>query len=227
MLEPVWDEADGADGFVSLEVSPSLAHDTDGTLEQARTYWERVDRPNVMIKIPGTEEGLPAIEQAIYEGINVNVTLLFKVESYVAVAERFIRGLERRHEEGKSLDIHSVASFFVSRVDTEVDQRLEELGRTDLQGLAGVANAREAYMRFKEIFLGRALRASCATPGARCSARCGRPPGSRTPSTATRSTSTSWWRRTRSTPCRWPPCTPLPSSPSSTAPPPTRTRPRS
>jgi transaldolase / glucose-6-phosphate isomerase len=154
LLKPVWDEADGADGFVSLEVSPSLAHDTDGTLEEARSFWERVDRPNVMIKIPGTEEGLPAIEQAIYEGINVNVTLLFKVESYVAVTERFIRGMERRHEEGKSLDIHSVASFFVSRVDTEVDRRLEELGRTDLQGLAGVANAREAYMRFKEIFLG-------------------------------------------------------------------------
>jgi transaldolase / glucose-6-phosphate isomerase len=154
VLKPVWEEAEGGDGFVSLEVLPSLANDTDGTLQQARQYWKLVDRPNVMIKIPGTEAGLPAIEEATYEGINVNVTLLFKVESYVAVAESYIRGMERRLDEGKSLDMQSVASFFVSRVDTEVDRRLEELGRTDLQGRAGVANAREAYMRFKEIFLG-------------------------------------------------------------------------
>ncbi len=154
LLRPVWNEAGGADGFVSLEVSPSLAHDTEGSLAEARSFWERVDRPNAMIKIPGTEEGLPAIEEAIHDGINVNVTLLFKVESYVAVTERYIRGMERRLDEGKSMDVHSVASFFVSRVDTEVDRRLEELGRTDLQGRAGVANAREAYMRFKEIFLG-------------------------------------------------------------------------
>jgi transaldolase / glucose-6-phosphate isomerase len=154
VLRSVWDEADGADGFVSFEVEPSKAHDTEGTLEQARDYWGRVDRPNLMIKIPGTEEGLPAIEEAIYEGINVNVTLLFKVESYVAVTERYIRGMERRLDEGKSMDVHSVASFFVSRVDTEVDKRLEKLGRTDLLGRAGVANARLAYMRFKEIFLG-------------------------------------------------------------------------
>jgi transaldolase/glucose-6-phosphate isomerase len=154
VLRSVWDEAEGADGFVSFEVEPSRAHDTEGTLEQARDYWNRVDRPNLMIKIPGTEEGLPAIEEAIYEGINVNVTLLFKVESYVAVTERYIRGMERRLDEGKSVDVHSVASFFVSRVDTEVDKRLEKLGHTDLQGKAGLANAREAYMRFKEIFLG-------------------------------------------------------------------------
>src|SRR3954471_20723107 len=127
VLRPVHDELDGHDGFVSLEVMPELAHDTDGTLAQAREYWGRVDRPNVMIKIPGTEEGVPAIEQAIYEGINVNVTLLFSVESYAEVAEAYIRGLERRHEEGKPLDVHSVASFFVSRVDSEVDKRLEEL----------------------------------------------------------------------------------------------------
>ena len=154
VLRSVWDEAGGSDGFVSFEVEPSKAHDTDGTLTQARDYWGRVDRPNLMIKIPGTDEGLPAIEEAIYEGINVNVTLLFKVESYVAVTERYIRGMERRLDEGKSMDVHSVASFFVSRVDTEVDKRLEKLGRTDLQGRAGLANAREAYMRFKEIFEG-------------------------------------------------------------------------
>ena len=146
ILRPVWEDADGADGFVSFEVEPSKAHDTEGSLEQARDHWSRVDRPNLMIKIPGTEEGLPAIEEAIYEGINVNVTLLFKVESYVEVTERYIRGMERRLDEGKSMDVHSVASFFVSRVDTEVDKRLEKLGRTDLQGRAGLANAREAYM---------------------------------------------------------------------------------
>ncbi len=123
-------------------------------MEQAREYWERVDRPNLMIKIPGTLEGVPAIEEMIYEGRNINVTLLFAVEAYEQVAEAYIRGLERRHAEGKGVDVRSVASFFVSRVDTEVDKRLEELGRTDLHGRAGLANARAAYQRFKEIFHG-------------------------------------------------------------------------
>ena len=154
MLRPVWDEAGGADGFVSLEVEPGFAHDTDATLAQARDLWGRVDRPNLMIKIPGTEEGVPAIEQAISEGINVNVTLLFSVESYTAIAEAYIRGMERRLEAGESLGVHSVASFFVSRVDTEVDKRLAELGREDLRGTAAIANARAAYVRFKELFEG-------------------------------------------------------------------------
>ncbi|MGI9098271.1 MAG: bifunctional transaldolase/phosoglucose isomerase [Solirubrobacteraceae bacterium] len=154
VLRPIHDALNGADGFVSLEVDPDLAFECDRTLAQAREYWERVGRPNVMIKIPGTSEGLPAIEQAIYEGINVNVTLLFGVEAYATVAEAFIRGLERRHAEGLSLDVHSVASFFVSRVDSEVDKRLEAIGRTDLQGQAAVANARAAYRRFEEIFRG-------------------------------------------------------------------------
>ena len=154
VLRPVWEEAGGADGFVSLEVEPSLAFDGDATLTQARELWERVDRPNVMVKIPGTEEALPAIEDAIADGINVNVTLLFSIESYEAVAERYIRGMERRKEAGQSLDVHSVASFFVSRVDSEVDKRLEEIGREDLQGTAAVANARAAYMSFKRIFHG-------------------------------------------------------------------------
>src|SRR5690349_5264332 len=148
VLAAVHREAGGRDGFVSLEVAPQLAHDTEGTLEQVRSYWKRVDRPNLMIKIPGTPEGVPAIEQAIYEGINVNVTLLFSVDSYAQVAQAFIRGLERRKAEGKPTDVHSVASFFVSRVDTEVDKRLEKLGREDLRGLAGLANARAAYVRF-------------------------------------------------------------------------------
>jgi transaldolase/glucose-6-phosphate isomerase len=144
----------GTDGFVSLEVSPELAHDTDGTLAEVRDFWQRVDRPNVLIKIPGTPAGVPAIEQALYEGINVNVTLLFAVKAYEQVAEAYIRALERRLEEGKSVDVRSVASFFVSRVDTNVDRKLAELHRPDLAGTAAVANARAAYARFKEIFSG-------------------------------------------------------------------------
>jgi len=135
VLRPVWEQTDHADGFVSLEVSPDLARDTEATLEQARSYWRAVDRPNVMIKIPGTDAGVPAIEQAISEGINVNVTLLFAVEAYAKVAEAFIRGLERRAEAGEGVDVHSVASFFVSRVDSEVDKRLEASGHADLQGM--------------------------------------------------------------------------------------------
>jgi len=148
VLRPVWEESGGADGFVSLEVEPALAHDTDATLEQARDLWTKVDAPNVMIKIPGTDAGLPAIEQAISEGINVNVTLLFSVESYARVTEAYIRGCERREGEYP----HSVASFFVSRVDTEVDKRLGE--DSPLRGTAAIANARAAYMKFKEIFHG-------------------------------------------------------------------------
>ncbi len=155
VLRPVWEATGGVDGYVSLEVAPRLAHDTEGTLEQVRQYWGLIDRPNAMIKIPGTDEGVPAIEQAIYEGINVNVTLLFAVEMYAKAAEAYIRGLERRRDEGKSIDdLHSVASFFVSRVDTEADKRLEALGNTELQGTAAVANARKAYIHFKETFHG-------------------------------------------------------------------------
>jgi transaldolase / glucose-6-phosphate isomerase len=154
VLRVVYDESGGKDGFVSLEVDPDLAFDTDRTMEQAREYWDRVDRPNLMIKIPGTKEGTPAIEEMIYEGRNINVTLLFGVEEYAQVAEAYVRGLERRLEEGKSVDINSVASFFVSRVDTEVDKRLEGAGHDELLGKAGIANARTAYQRYEEIFLG-------------------------------------------------------------------------
>ncbi len=155
VLRTVWEDQNHMDGFVSLEVAPNLARDITGkTLDEARMYWGLVDSPNLMIKIPGTPEGLPYIEEAIYDGINVNVTLLFAVERYADVAEAYIKGLERRHAEGKSLDVHSVASFFVSRVDTVVDKQLAEKGRTDLQGKAAVANARAAYVKFKEIFYG-------------------------------------------------------------------------
>ncbi|MGZ8632867.1 MAG: bifunctional transaldolase/phosoglucose isomerase [Solirubrobacteraceae bacterium] len=154
VLRVVYDESGGVDGFVSFEVDPDLAFDTHRTMEQAREYWARVDRPNLMIKIPGTKEGTPAIEEMIYEGRNINVTLLFGVEEYAQVAEAYIRGLERRLEEGKSVDVNSVASFFVSRVDSEVDKRLEGADHDDLLGKAGIANARAAYQRYEQIFLG-------------------------------------------------------------------------
>src|SRR5437763_9359613 len=154
VLARVHRESNGRDGFVSWEVSPDLAHDTDGTLAEVRDYWRRLDRPNVMIKIPGTPEGVPAIEQALYEGINVNVTLLFSVQAYEQIAEAYLRALERRLEEGKPVNVNSVASFFVSRVDTNADRKLEDLGRSDLAGTAAVANARAAYLRFKELFSG-------------------------------------------------------------------------
>ena len=154
VLSDVHRASGGRDGFVSLEVSPALAHDTEGTVAEVRSYWQRLERPNAMIKIPGTPEGVPAIEQALYEGINVNVTLLFAVSAYEAVAEAYIRALERRLTDGLPLDVNSVASFFVSRIDTNVDRRLAELGRADLQGKAAIANARLAYRRFREIFGG-------------------------------------------------------------------------
>jgi transaldolase / glucose-6-phosphate isomerase len=154
VLRPVYDESGGHDGYVSLEVAPRLAHDTEGTLEQARMYWDLVDRPNLMIKIPATDEGVPAIEEALYDGLNINVTLLFAVSYYERVMEAFIRAMERRREAGRPLDRHSVASFFVSRVDTEVDKRLEAAGRADLAGRAGLANARAAYLAFRSVFDG-------------------------------------------------------------------------
>jgi transaldolase / glucose-6-phosphate isomerase len=153
-LAGVYEQTGGFDGYVSLEVAPRLAHDTEGTLEQARLYWGLVDRPNLMVKIPATEAGVPAIEQALYEGMNVNVTLLFAVSAYEHVMEAYIRALERRHAESLPLDRHSVASFFVSRVDTAVDRQLEELGRRDLAGRAGLANARAAYLAFQRVFGG-------------------------------------------------------------------------
>ncbi|HLH64390.1 MAG TPA: transaldolase [Solirubrobacteraceae bacterium] len=154
VFRDTWESNGHRDGFVSLEVPADLAHDPERTLEAARDYWARVDRPNLMIKIPGTEEGVAAIEQAIYEGINVNVTLLFAVDAYERVAEAYLRGLERRQAEGLSLGVASVASFFVSRVDTAVDERLQALGREDLLGRAAIANARLAYRRFGAIFSG-------------------------------------------------------------------------
>ncbi|MFC7406210.1 transaldolase [Georgenia alba] len=145
---------DGKDGRVSIEVDPRLAHDTDRTIKAARMLWQTVDRPNLMVKIPATMEGLPAITQAISEGISVNVTLIFSLDRYRAVTGAYIDGLERAHANGIDLStIRSVASFFVSRVDTEIDKRLENKGASKaLKGKAAVANARLAYEAFEQIF---------------------------------------------------------------------------
>jgi transaldolase len=161
LLRPVYERTARRDGYASFEVNPNLAHDTQSSLSEARRLFALLDRPNVMIKIPGTPEGIPAFEQAIAEGININVTLLFAIESYERVADAYIRGLERRLADGKPVDhIASVASFFVSRVDTAVDKALEakfQAGASELiqlQGKAAIANARLAYKRFKQIFSG-------------------------------------------------------------------------
>jgi transaldolase len=154
VMRDTWEANHHQDGFVSLEIGADMAHDTERSIAAARDFWKRVNRPNVMIKIPGTREGLPAIEQGIYDGININITLLFAVEAYERVTDAYLTGLERRQAEGKSLDVASVASFFVSRVDTAVDKRLEALGREELYGKAAIANARHAYRRFEAIFSG-------------------------------------------------------------------------
>lgn len=146
VLRPVYDRTDGLDGRVSLEVDPRLARNTEATVAEARALWWTVDRPNLMIKIPATREGLPAITAALAEGISVNVTLIFSLERYGEVIDAYFAGLEQAKANGLDLSgISSVASFFVSRVDTEIDKRLEKLGRPELKGKAGVANARLAY----------------------------------------------------------------------------------
>jgi transaldolase len=153
VLAPVHAAADGADGFVSIEVDPRLARDTAGTIRQARELAEAIGRENVMIKIPATVEGLPAITAVLAEGISVNVTLIFSLPRYREVLNAWMSGLEQARARGRDLSrIHSVASFFVSRVDTEVDRRLDELGgdAVQLKGRAGVANARLAYRIFEQ-----------------------------------------------------------------------------
>ncbi len=154
ILAPVHERTGGVDGRVSLEVDPRLAHETDETIEQARSLWSAVDRPNLLVKIPATLEGLPAITAAISEGISVNVTLIFGLDRYRAVISAYLTGLEQAQEKGIDLStIHSVASFFVSRVDGEIDGLLDDVGTdeaTALKGQAGLANARLAYSTFEE-----------------------------------------------------------------------------
>lgn len=176
MLRPIYDRTQALDGYVSLEVSPLLANDTDTTLSEAKRLFKLVDRPNVMIKIPGTLAGLPAVEEALFAGININITLLFSVDNYVAVAERYIAALERRHAAGLPIDrLASVASFFVSRIDSTIDKQLEATIAADparaeasrqLLGKVAIANAKVAYKRFKELFHG-ARFAKLAAAGAR------------------------------------------------------------
>jgi transaldolase len=156
VFRATWESTGGVDGRVSLEVDPGLAHNCDGTLSQARELWKVVDRPNLMIKIPATVEGLPAITGALADGISVNVTLIFSVQRYREVMAAFFTGLEQARANGHDLTaLASVASFFVSRVDTEVDKRLEAIGTEEalaLRGHAAVANARLAYAAFQEEF---------------------------------------------------------------------------
>jgi transaldolase len=152
ILRPVWEESEGGDGLVSLEVSPHLARDTEGTVGEARRLWHEVERPNLMIKVPATSEGIPAIERLIADGINVNATLMFSLADYEAVATAYLRGVEANPEPA---GVASVASFFVSRVDTKVDAALEAIGSPQalaLRGTAAIANAKLAYRRFKELF---------------------------------------------------------------------------
>jgi transaldolase/glucose-6-phosphate isomerase len=153
LFRPVFERTHGKDGYVSIEVSPRLAHDTAGTLADARRLWATLKRPNVMIKIPATKEGLPAIEQALAAGINVNVTLMFSMTHYLAVAEAYLRGLEARAQTGQPINhVASVASFFVSRVDTMLDPRLEQAGAAAFAGKAAVANSKLVYAKYLELF---------------------------------------------------------------------------
>src|SRR5690606_3433864 len=143
IFKPVFDKTNGKDGFVSLEVSPYLARDTDGTIEQARDLWKRVDRKNVMIKIPGTKQGLPAIRECLREGLNINVTLLFGLPRYREITEAFMGGLEDRLKEGNSIkEVASVASFFLSRIDVMVDPMLKEKNAENLVGKVAIASAK-------------------------------------------------------------------------------------
>jgi transaldolase len=164
LLHPIYDHSNGKDGFVSLEVSPDLAHDTQATIAEAERFWHLVQRPNLMIKIPATAEGIPAIYETLRKGINVNITLIFSLDSYRAVTDAYLRALEERNSAGEDISsIASVASFFISRVDTLVDQLLAEKINatsdpvqqqqlTSLQGKAAIANARLVYQDFKQIF---------------------------------------------------------------------------
>ncbi|AFY47200.1 transaldolase [Nostoc sp. PCC 7524] len=164
ILRPVYEASNRQDGYVSIEVPPTIAHDTQATIAEARRYFQEIGRENVMIKIPGTEAGLPAVEQVISEGINVNITLLFSVQSYINTAEAYIRGLEKRMAEGKDISkIASVASFFLSRIDSNIDDKIDaKLKRgvddqnvqaklTAVKGKIAIANAKIAYQEYKKI----------------------------------------------------------------------------
>ncbi len=163
ILRPIYDSSEGLDGYVSIEVPPTIAHDTEATIKEARRYYQEIGRDNVMVKIPGTSSGLPAVEQVISEGINVNVTLLFSVDSYIESAWAYIRGLEKRAAEGKDISkIASVASFFLSRIDSNIDGKIDAKLKgiddaniaaklTAVKGKVAIANAKIAYQEYKKI----------------------------------------------------------------------------
>jgi len=167
LLRGVWERTEGADGYVSIEVDPHLAADTAATIAQATHFHEGISRPNLLVKIPATDAGVPAIEEMTAAGYSINVTLIFSLTRHRQVAEAYLRGLERLlGRGGDPRRVHSVASFFVSRVDTETDRRLAESGRDDLRGRLGVANAKLAYQQYRQLFAGErwnALAASGAT----------------------------------------------------------------
>jgi transaldolase len=168
LFRSVWDGGKGKDGYISMEVDPNLAYETDATIEEAARFHDWVERPNLYVKIPATKDGLPAIEEMIARGRNINVTLIFSLERHMEVAEAYIRGLERLVESGGDpANVGSVASYFVSRVDTEADGRLDEAGHPELKGKLAVANAKLAYQNYEEKFSGErweALAAKGATP---------------------------------------------------------------
>ena len=227
ILRPVYDASDGVDGYVSVEVAPALARDTDGTVAAARELHERIAEPNLYVKIPGTAEGIPAIRQMIAEGRSINVTLIFSLERYEEVMEAYLTGLEAY--DGDLRPVSSVASFFVSRVDTEVDRRLDEIGTPEALALRGQGRRGPGPGGLRPL-PGDASR----DPGGRrwprgapgCSGRCGPRPRPRTRPTPTPSTSTRSSARTRSTPCPTPPSrpsrttapSPAPSTPTSPGP---------
>jgi transaldolase len=156
LFRPLFDRTDGADGYVSLEASPSLARDTQGTIEEVAHFHDSVDRPNLMIKIPATKEGYPAIQEMLSRGVNINITLMFSLSQYDQVAEAYMAGLQALKDSGGDVSkVASVASFFVSRVDTKVDNALDELGVDDIRGEIGIANAKAAYRRFRQTFTGK------------------------------------------------------------------------
>jgi transaldolase len=155
LLRPVWERTDARDGYVSIEVEPTLAGDTEATIAQATHFHEAIARPNLLVKIPATDAGVPAIEEMTARGYSINVTLIFSLNRHRQVAQAYLRGLERLVAAGADpTRVHSVASFFVSRVDAETDRRLAEAGREDLRGRLGIANAKLAYQQYKELFAG-------------------------------------------------------------------------
>jgi transaldolase len=168
LLRPIWEWTGGGDGYVSIEVDPNLAYDTEATIAQATHFHEAIVRPNLLVKIPATDAGVPAIEEMTARGYAINVTLIFSLTRHRQVAEAYLRGLERLVASGGDpRRVHSVASFFVSRVDTETDRRLAETGREDLKGRLGIANAKLAYQQYKALFHGERwddLAARGATP---------------------------------------------------------------